>query len=100
MPHHPFTPVAAVPVDPRRARVHEEGWQSWSPSGTYALDADPYRPTDEPDCLMARPAVETRERWAAHVEATGGLMASSDRLLSLDPWGVETTRRLLSGGRR
>ncbi|MER5586914.1 glycoside hydrolase family 36 protein [Streptomyces asoensis] len=56
--------------------------------------------TNDPDCLMARPAVETRERWAAHVEATGGLMASSDRLLSLDPWGVETTRRLLSGGRR
>ncbi len=50
---------------------------------------------------MARPAVETREQWAAHVESTGGLMASSDRLLSLDPWGVETTRRLLSStGRR
>jgi alpha-galactosidase len=55
---------------------------------------------NDPDCLMARPAVETRERWAAHVESTGGLMASSDRLLSLDPWGVETTRRLLSGTRR
>ncbi|MFJ8104371.1 glycoside hydrolase family 36 protein [Streptomyces sp. NPDC096132] len=54
--------------------------------------------TNDPDCLMARPAVETRERWAAHVEATGGLMASSDRLLSLDLWGVDTTRRLLSGG--
>ncbi|MDH6584880.1 alpha-galactosidase [Streptomyces sp. SAI-133] len=52
---------------------------------------------NDPDCLMARPAVETRERWAAHVEATGGLMASSDRLLSLDQWGVETTRRLLGG---
>jgi alpha-galactosidase len=52
--------------------------------------------TNDPDCLMARPAVETREQWAAHVESTGGLMASSDRLLSLDPWGVETTRRLLS----
>ncbi|MFF5967231.1 glycoside hydrolase family 36 protein [Streptomyces collinus] len=56
--------------------------------------------TNDPDCLMARPAVETRERWAAHVESTGGLMASSDRLLSLDRWGVETTRRLLSGTRR
>ncbi|MDX3118943.1 glycoside hydrolase family 36 protein [Streptomyces scabiei] len=55
--------------------------------------------TNDPDCLMARPAVETRERWAAHVAATGGLMASSDRLLSLDEWGVHTTRRLLSGGR-
>ncbi|MET7452497.1 glycoside hydrolase family 36 protein [Streptomyces sp. NPDC005574] len=52
---------------------------------------------NDPDCLMARPAVETRERWAAHVEATGGLMASSDRLLSLDAWGVTTTRRLLTG---
>lgn len=52
---------------------------------------------NDPDCLMARPAVETRERWAAHVEATGGLMASSDRLLSLDQWGVATTRRLLTG---
>ncbi|MFI9763926.1 glycoside hydrolase family 36 protein [Streptomyces sp. NPDC051963] len=52
---------------------------------------------NDPDCLMARPAVETRERWAAHVEATGGLMASSDRLLALDEWGVETTRRLLTG---
>ncbi|WP_217208725.1 glycoside hydrolase family 36 protein [Streptomyces sp. AC550_RSS872] len=55
---------------------------------------------NDPDCLMARPAVETRERWAAHVEATGGLMASSDRLLSLDEWGVTTTRRLLGGGAR
>lgn len=53
---------------------------------------------NDPDCLMARPRIETRERWAAHVEATGGLMASSDRLLSLDPWGVDTTRRLLSSG--
>lgn len=53
--------------------------------------------TNDPDCLMARPALETREQWAAHVESTGGLMASSDRLLSLDQWGVETTRRLLSG---
>ncbi|WP_215455670.1 glycoside hydrolase family 36 protein [Streptomyces sp. ATCC 21386] len=53
---------------------------------------------NDPDCLMARPAVETRERWAAHVEATGGLMASSDRLLSLDTWGVDTTRRLLTKG--
>lgn len=53
---------------------------------------------NDPDCLMARPAVETRERWAAHVEATGGLMASSDRLLSLDAWGVDTTRRLLAKG--
>ncbi|MFL5998840.1 MAG: glycoside hydrolase family 36 protein, partial [Streptomyces sp.] len=44
---HPFTPLASVPVDPREARVHEEGWQSWSPSGAYALGDKPYRPTNE-----------------------------------------------------
>lgn len=100
---HPFTPLASVPVDHRTARVHEAG--DYSQPGQ-----DPAEFTgagrqwqhgrlwvNDPDCLMARPAVETRERWAAHVEATGGLMASSDRLLSLDAWGVTTTRRLLGG---
>ncbi|MFJ3668085.1 alpha-galactosidase [Streptomyces sp. NPDC090106] len=53
--------------------------------------------TNDPDCLLARPGVETRERWAAHVGSTGGVRASGDRLLSLDPWGVETTRGLLDG---
>ncbi|WP_327732395.1 hypothetical protein OG250_27730 [Streptomyces sp. NBC_00487] len=41
--HHPFTHVVSVPVDIGTARVHEEGRQSWSPSGAYALDATPYR---------------------------------------------------------
>lgn len=45
--HHPFTHVVSVPVNTTTARVHEEGWQSWSPSGAYALDAAPYRPTDD-----------------------------------------------------
>ncbi|MEU2774098.1 isocitrate lyase/phosphoenolpyruvate mutase family protein [Streptomyces sp. NPDC007162] len=45
--HNPFTPAAAVPVDTRTARVHEEGWQSWSPSGSYALGAAPHRPTND-----------------------------------------------------
>lgn len=45
--HNPFTPVASVSVDPRRARVHEEGWQSWSPSGAYALGERPYRATND-----------------------------------------------------
>jgi alpha-galactosidase len=39
--------------------------------------------------------VERREEWAGHVERFGGLRASSDRLESLDEWGLETTRRLL-----
>lgn len=50
---------------------------------------------NDPDCLIVRPAVERREAWAAHVERVGGLVSSSDRLLDLDPWGLETTRRLL-----
>jgi alpha-galactosidase len=50
---------------------------------------------NDPDCLIVRPDVERRETWAAHVERYGGLRGSSDRLRSLDDWGLETTRRLL-----
>jgi alpha-galactosidase len=51
---------------------------------------------NDPDCLLARPAVEGRQEWAAHVERYGGLRGSSDRLADLDDWGLETTRRLLA----
>ena len=51
---------------------------------------------NDPDCLIARPEVEHREAWAAHVERYGGLRASSDRLADLDDWGLATTRRLLA----
>lgn len=51
---------------------------------------------NDPDCLVARPEVERREDWAAHVQRYGGLRGSSDRLAALDDWGLETTRRLLS----
>ena len=51
---------------------------------------------NDPDCLIVRPAVEQRERWAAHVERYGGLRASSDRVLDLDAWGLATTTRLLT----
>jgi alpha-galactosidase len=47
------------------------------------------------DCLIARPEMEGREAWAKHIERYGGLRASSDRLESLDAWGLETTRQLL-----
>ena len=50
----------------------------------------------DPDCLIVRPEVQEREAWAAHVERYGGVRASSDRLRSLDDWGLETTRRLLT----
>ena len=51
---------------------------------------------NDPDCLIARPEMERREEWAAHVARYGGLRGSSDRLADLDGWGLETTRRLLS----
>ncbi len=51
---------------------------------------------NDPDCLIARPAVEHREEWADHVERFGGLRGSSDRITGLDEWGLDTTRRLLS----
>ncbi|MGH3648698.1 MAG: glycoside hydrolase family 36 protein [Micromonosporaceae bacterium] len=50
---------------------------------------------NDPDCIVARPAIERREEWAATVERYGGLRASSDRIADLDDWGLATTRRLL-----
>jgi alpha-galactosidase len=44
---HRFTPLASVPVDIARARVHVEGWQSWSPSDAYALGEKPHRPVND-----------------------------------------------------
>lgn len=51
---------------------------------------------NDADCLIVRPGVERRADWAAHVEAFGGLRASSDRIEALDDWGLATTRRILS----
>ena len=39
-----FDTVDDVAVTPGRARVHEAGWQSWSPTGTYLLDERSPRP--------------------------------------------------------
>jgi alpha-galactosidase len=51
---------------------------------------------NDPDCLLARPQVERRKDWAAHIERHGGLRGSSDGLRALDEWGLRTTRRLLA----
>lgn len=51
--------------------------------------------TNDPDCIIARPGIERRHDWAAHIAAFGGLRVSSDRLADLDGWGLETTRTLL-----
>jgi alpha-galactosidase len=51
---------------------------------------------NDPDCLIARRAVERREDWASVIRRYGGLRASSDRIADLDDWGLATTRELLS----
>ncbi len=40
-----FEPVAAIDVDPLEGRIYEHGWQSWSPTTTYAVTERPFRPT-------------------------------------------------------
>ena len=40
-----FRPLDEVRVDPHRARVYEEGWQSWSPTTWYPVGATSKRPT-------------------------------------------------------
>ncbi|MET9069684.1 glycoside hydrolase family 36 protein [Streptosporangium sandarakinum] len=47
MPRTGFTDVGETTCDPRRARVFEHGWQSWSPTGAYPLDGTPPRPADD-----------------------------------------------------
>jgi alpha-galactosidase len=50
---------------------------------------------NDPDCLMLRPGVERRRDWASIVSRYGGLRSCGDGLDQLDPWALETTRRLL-----
>ena len=40
-------PVDEVPVDPARARVYAEGWQSWSPATWYPAAATGLRPDED-----------------------------------------------------
>lgn len=51
---------------------------------------------NDPDDLIARPAIENREEWADHIRRYGGLRGSSDRIADLDEWGLAVTRELLS----
>ena len=50
---------------------------------------------NDPDCFMVRPGIERREEWAQVVEQYSGVRISSDRLRSLDDWGLQRTRELL-----
>jgi alpha-galactosidase len=49
---------------------------------------------------LCPPHVERREEWAAYLGNYGGLVTSSDRLSSVDEWGLDVTWRLLAEGAR
>jgi len=51
---------------------------------------------NDADCLVARPEFARRAEWAAVIERWGGLRSTSDRVLHLDDWGLDTERRILS----
>jgi alpha-galactosidase len=40
-------PVTEIPIDPSRAVIHEQGWQSWSPSTSYAVGELSHRPAND-----------------------------------------------------
>lgn len=40
-------PVTEITIDPSRVVVHEQGWQSWSPSTSYAPGETPHRPAND-----------------------------------------------------
>ena len=54
-PNPGFDVVARVPVDPDAGRVHEMGWQSWSPSTTYPVTATSARPVGDFYQIFYRP---------------------------------------------
>jgi alpha-galactosidase len=39
-----YEPVDEIRVEPARTRVYEHGWQSWSPTTDYPVEATSYRP--------------------------------------------------------
>ena len=87
---HHFEPEDGDLSQPsQRAAAQNTRWRAWQHGRFWVNDAD---------CIVAGPHVERREDWAQVVERYSGLRASSDRLLGLDEWGLETTRRLLRPG--
>ncbi|MFA9444637.1 glycoside hydrolase family 36 protein [Egicoccus sp. AB-alg6-2] len=78
-----FARFDEVPVDPAAGRVHEHGWQSWSPVGTHPLDATTPRP--ETDVLHVM-----RFRPEAPAPAVG---AQGEGLLVVDPGNGAPLRR-------
>jgi alpha-galactosidase len=67
--------IADIPVDPARARIYAEGWQSWSEAGIRAV-TDPPPPVSRPDSL----AIDCQYRRAA----PAGVFEGSG-VLAVDP---------------
>ncbi len=87
---HHFEPLDGDLSQPsQRAAAQNTRWRAWQHGRFWINDSD---------CLVAGPHVERREEWADVVERYGGLRTSSDRLCTLDEWGLQTTRRLLRPG--
>jgi alpha-galactosidase len=70
-----FEIVATVPIHRDRARVFEHGWQSWTPTTTYSVDAAPYRPRNDTSAVMGY-------RGAGRYPARG---FQGEGLLAIDP---------------
>lgn len=45
-------PIDEFAIDATSARVHEHGWQSWSPTTTYGVDERPWRPANDRNRLI------------------------------------------------
>ncbi len=99
-----FADLDELVVDPRRARVYEHGWQSWSPTGIHGVEASSPRPEGAWQHLMRfRPGVPLPaqgfqgEGLLVVDPGTGGpsrLYAAADPTVD-----VPTIRARLDGGR-
>ena len=82
-----FEPVAGDISQPsQRAALAASRNRAWMHARLWVND---------PDCLIARPAMEQRDTWASFLAEYGGLAVSSDPLGLLDEHGLELTRRIL-----
>jgi alpha-galactosidase len=82
-----FTQVDEVEVGIPQARVHEHGWQSWSPTATYAVTQQATRPEHEWQQLM-----RFRPQTPAPAQGFQG-----EGLLVLDPGTSEPLRVYAAG---
>src|SRR5689334_17862070 len=77
-----YEPVDEISAEPTRTRVYEHGWQSWSPSTDYPVDATSYRPR--------RPVTQVMSyRPGKPGPATG---FQGEGLLGVESWNGEPAR--------